>query len=262
VLRRSIELALTSGLLEKYKHVASTGEPLVMEVQFDDETIDANWVRLQVVKVRDSIAIGVSDITERKLNELQALHLAHHDPLTGLPNRILLHDRIGQAIERARRFGGKVAVFMVDLDSFKHINDTFGHATGDGVLVTVGVRLKAAVRATDSVIRIGGDEFVVVMSDISEPPHILTCAEKILDALQNTMDVDSHTVRTTCSVGFAVYPGSAQTSDELLALADAAMYTAKRRGKNQYAASDPAFSPPSMHRNPPRDTQLSEQVSF
>jgi diguanylate cyclase (GGDEF)-like protein/PAS domain S-box-containing protein len=232
-MRETFPARLTAGLFEKCKQVALTGEPLAQEAQFDKESINAAWLRLQIVKVRDGIAISASDITARKQDEARIIHAAQQDPLTGLPNRGLLRDRIGQAMERAKRFGGKAAVFMVDLDCFKSINDTYGHAAGDAVLVTVAVRLQAAVRATDSVIRNGGDEFVIVMADISEPRDIQSCADKILDSLQNNIEIDNHSIRATCSLGVAVYPDHAQTVAELLAGADTAMYAAKRQGKNQ-----------------------------
>jgi diguanylate cyclase (GGDEF)-like protein/PAS domain S-box-containing protein len=230
---------LTLGLFETYKQVVRSGEPIVLEVRFDERSVKAGWLRMQIVKVGDGIAISASDITTRKEDEDRAIRAAYHDSLTGLPNRSLLRDRIGQAIERAKRFGGKVAVFMVDLDSFKHINDTHGHAAGDAVLVNVAVRLKAAVRATDSVIRNGGDEFVVVMPDISDPLDIESCANKILESLQSAMEVDGRSIRATCSLGVAVYPDTAQSVADLLAGADAAMYAAKRAGKNQFSTSAP-----------------------
>jgi diguanylate cyclase (GGDEF)-like protein/PAS domain S-box-containing protein len=231
----------TSGLFEKYKRVALTGEPLVQEVPFEENTINASWIRMQVVRVGDGIAITASDITPRKREEERILHLAQHDNLTGLPNRSLLSDRISQAIERARRFSGKVAVFLVDLDGFKKINDTLGHAIGDAVLVTVAVRLKAAVRATDSVIRLGGDEFVVVMPDIVEQRDIVECARKILNSLESCMDVEGHSIQSSCSVGLAVYPDSAETVEQLLLRADTAMYSAKADGKNRYSAAPVTF---------------------
>ena len=235
---------LSSGLFERYKQVALTGEPLVWEVPFEENTINASWIRMQVVKAGDGIAISASDITPRKREEERILHLAQHDDLTGLPNRSLLSDRISQAIERARRFGGRVAVFLVDLDGFKRINDTRGHATGDVVLVTVAVRLKAAVRATDSVIRLGGDEFVVVMPDIAEQSDILECAGKILNSLHSCIDVEGDSIRISCSIGLAVYPNSAETVEQLLLRADKAMYVAKSRGKNQLQVFDPRLNSP------------------
>jgi diguanylate cyclase (GGDEF)-like protein/PAS domain S-box-containing protein len=254
-------VTLTTGLLEQYKRVVITGEPLVREVLFKDETINALWLRIQVVKVGDGIAINASDITSRKQNEERILHLAQHDDLTGLPNRSLMCDRIGQAIERARRFGGRVAVFLVDLDC--------GHAVGDGVLVTVAVRLKAAVRATDSVIRMGGDEFVVVMPDITDQLDMTECATKILNALHSNIEVGGHSIRTTCSVGLAVYPDSAETVDQLLLRADTAMYVAKRNGKNQYSVAPQdgghnpgeSRSPQRLSRRLNRDTMKSRPIA-
>ncbi|WP_161557247.1 sensor domain-containing protein [Acidisarcina polymorpha] len=226
-----------NGLFDRYKQVVITGEGYVEELPTERDVPSSPWVRIQAIKLNDGVAITISNVTERKRTEECVLHAAHHDNLTGLPNRSLLRDRIGQAIERAKRFGGKVAVFLVDLDAFKSINDTFGHSSGDGVLVEVAVRLKGSVRATDSVIRIGGDEFVIVMPDITEDCDTLACADKIIDALHTPIEVEGHSLSTTCSLGVAIYPDSGQTIEELLSEADSAMYVAKRGGKNQFRAA-------------------------
>ena len=227
------------GLFDEYREVMRTGEPLVRELRIDAQGNEApidgdgTWRLVQAVKLRDRLAITISDINARKREELRNHHAAHHDHLTGLPNRSLLDDRLCQAIERAKRYAGKVAVYMIDLDSFKAINDTFGHAVGDGVLLNTAIRLTAAVRATDSVIRIGGDEFVMVMPDMTTDDDPMQCANKLLASLQRPMEVNGHTFRLTCSIGISIYPDCASTMEGLLEFADVAMYRAKRAGKNQ-----------------------------
>jgi diguanylate cyclase (GGDEF)-like protein len=224
----------TLGLFQRYRQVVLSGEPLAYEFPIRNQDIIASWIRVQAVKVGDGIAITASDITERKEREDHVFHLAHHDPLTGLLNRSLLRDRIGLAIEQARRSRNAAAVFFIDLDGFKHINDTMGHATGDRLLVAVGARLKAAVRSSDSVIRIGGDEFVVVMPGLTTPSDILPCARALLMSLALPLEIDGAAVRISCSIGGVVYPRFAIDTDDLLAKADLALYTAKNLGKNRY----------------------------
>jgi diguanylate cyclase (GGDEF)-like protein/PAS domain S-box-containing protein len=231
----------TLGLFERYREVVLSGKPLAYEFPVDGDGINCTWIRVQAVKLRDGLAITASDISLRKLDEKRIFHLAHHDPLTGLPNRSLLYDRIEQAVERAKRYGGKIAVLIIDLDCFKQINDTHGHAAGDAVLVATGARLTATIRAIDSVIRIGGDEFVVVLPEIARRDDILLCAEKILESLRQPIESGNRPMRISCSIGIAIYPGAdADTVDDLLRCADSAMYAAKGRGKDKMEV----FSPP------------------
>jgi diguanylate cyclase (GGDEF)-like protein len=224
----------TLGLFQRYKQVVLTGAALAYEYPLRDQEAIASWIRVQAVKVGDGVAITASDITERKQREDAVYHLAHHDPLTGLLNRSLLRDRIGLAIEQARRCRNAAAVFFIDLDGFKQINDTMGHAAGDRLLVSVGVRLKAAVRSSDSVIRIGGDEFVVVMPGLTTPSDILPCARALLRSLALPLQIGDTPVAVSCSIGGVVYPRFATDIDDLLSKADLALYTAKSLGKNRY----------------------------
>jgi diguanylate cyclase (GGDEF)-like protein len=187
---------------------------------------------VHAVKFRDGLAITIEDITERKRHETRLLHMARHDALTGLPNRNMLHERVLQGMEHADRDGGRLAILMVDLDSFKQINDTLGHAAGDRVLSTVASRLKASVRASDSVVRIGGDEFVVVMPDIQRIGDVELCAQRILGNLRRPMLIEACSARVTCSIGVAIYPDNARRLEDLLSQADANMYTVKGASKN------------------------------
>ena len=233
----------TLGLFERYKQVVSTGEPMVCELSVHDKDLNQAWIRVQAVKVRDGVAITTSDITARKQNEERILHLAHHDPLTGLLNRSLLSDRIGQAIEQSRRNGTMAAISLIDLDLFKHVNDTYGHGAGDCVLVTVASRLTNAVRALDSVVRIGGDEFIVVMPELKRLADAQRVAEKMLLALQAPICIEGQSIRISCSIGIAIYPDAAADVEALLSQADTAMYTAKGLGKNQYRIAGPPGTP-------------------
>ena len=227
------------GLFDRYKQVVLTGLPLVYEFQIEDPAITCKWLRVQAVKVRDGVAITASDITLRKLNEEHVLHLAHHDALTGLLNRTLLRDRIQQAIDHARRHRACAGIFLIDLDGFKKVNDSLGHAAGDFVLVTVAERLQALVRACDSVVRIGGDEFVVVITGLKCLPDAGRYARKLASVFDLPMELDGRRLPVTCSIGGAVYPDSAAEPDELLRKADMAMYTAKQGGRNRCQIAEP-----------------------
>jgi diguanylate cyclase (GGDEF)-like protein/PAS domain S-box-containing protein len=222
------------GHLERYKHVVSSGEPLAMEFSTSGAQGGMAWVRLQAVKLRDGLAVTASDISARKQQEEQILHLAHHDPLTGLLNRSLLSDRLNQSIERARRNHSLVGVFLIDLDGFKQVNDTLGHDAGDQVLIDAANRLLTAVRTMDSVVRIGGDEFVVVTPDMKERAHIEICAQRVLRLFEAGTWIGDRWIEVQFSMGVAIYPESALSCSDLLAKADEAMYVAKRHGKNQF----------------------------
>jgi diguanylate cyclase (GGDEF)-like protein/PAS domain S-box-containing protein len=174
------------------------------------------------------------DITERKQAERALEHRALHDALTGLGNRVALQDRLDAALQRARRDGEMVAVLFVDLDGFKTVNDRFGHDAGDALLVSVARSLAGLVRSSDTVARLAGDEFVLVLPNIVSMQNAVTVAEKVLSACQSLSAVDSAWT-ISASVGISLFPFDARTADELLHRADAAMYRAKSRGKNTYA---------------------------
>jgi diguanylate cyclase (GGDEF)-like protein/PAS domain S-box-containing protein len=174
------------------------------------------------------------EILERVQIERRIWHLAHHDALTGLPNRALLLDRLEQALAQGNRHGHKVAVMFLDLDRFKSINDTLGHAVGDDLLKQVAIRLREAVRASDTVSRLGGDEFVIVVREVLVADDAGRVAEKIIAALSPVMAVDGHELRVTPSIGIAVYPDDGRDAYALMKNADAAMYHAKANGRNAY----------------------------
>ena len=174
------------------------------------------------------------DITERRQMLDYVTHLATHDQLTGLLGRALLRDRTVEAVERARRYGTKVAVFMIDLDQFKRINDSLGHAAGDQLLVEAAGRLRRSVRSTDVVARVGGDEFVVVMPDITSVADVEQCAANLVMKMVPEISIDEHLVNVTASVGVCIYPDFAADAKHLLKRADSAMYAAKENGRNQH----------------------------
>jgi diguanylate cyclase (GGDEF)-like protein/PAS domain S-box-containing protein len=174
----------------------------------------------------------VQDITERLNTERTIHYMAHHDALTGLPNRRLMQDRLNQAIMAARRKQRHVAVLFLDLDRFKVVNDTLGHDTGDFILKDVGRRLLTCVREVDTVSREGGDEFVVILPDLERPEHARVVADKILKELARPVEIGGQEIHITPSIGISHYPNDATDVQQLLKHADNAMYQAKDAGRN------------------------------
>jgi diguanylate cyclase len=168
------------------------------------------------------------ELSVTQVAEELATHRALHDGLTGLPNRALLEDRLEQAVAEARRHGWTLAVMFIDLDNFKRINDSYGHQVGDKVLRMVAERLKAALRAVDTVSRQGGDEFVCVMQEVKAQNDVAHIATKILDVVSARCDIEASTITVRPSIGIALYPQDGATPTLLLKRADAAMYRAKQ----------------------------------
>jgi diguanylate cyclase (GGDEF)-like protein/PAS domain S-box-containing protein len=174
------------------------------------------------------------DVTESRALSRRMSYLAHHDYLTELPNRLLLDDRLAQAIAAARRHGQKLAVLFVDVDRFKHINDSLGHAIGDELLLSIATRLLSCVRSSDTVSRQGGDEFVLVLSMIAHAEDAALSAQKILEALRMPHRVKVHDLQITASMGIGIYPDDGNDPATLVKNADIAMLNAKESGRNNY----------------------------
>jgi len=183
-------------------------------------------------RVGNYIGIAI-DITDRKLKEERIQFLAHHDVLTGLPNRSLCVQRLDLALTQAAATGERLAVLFIDLDRFKTINDTLGHHIGDGLLRSVAGRLTEAVEPGDTVSRLGGDEFVIVMREVQGPQGVLeTVEQRLIPLIRQSHPVQDHDLNVSCSVGIAVYPEDGADLDELMRRADAAMYEAKTTGRD------------------------------
>jgi len=169
---------------------------------------------------------------EDMTNELQIL--AYNDVLTGLPNRVLLADRLEQAIEKAKRHNIGLALFFIDLDKFKEVNDSFGHELGDNVLKTVAKSLNSIIRKEDTLARLGGDEFTIIMEELKQPEDALVLAEKILKVIKEPIYIDGLTLYISCSIGISLYDKTVKNAHDFLKYADTAMYIAKEKGRNNF----------------------------
>ncbi len=193
---------------------------------------------LSLLKDNTGSNIGIvgylRDITERRKTEEALQHQAHHDALTGLPNRVLLMDRLEQGIQKAKRHKEGLAVFFIDLDKFKHINDSLGHGVGDRVLKIIAKRLQEIIRHEDTLARLSGDEFTIIMEDLRHPEDATLLGEKILKTLSEAIVMNEQKLYVSGSVGISFYPQDATDAHSLLKYADTAMYRAKEEGRNNY----------------------------
>lgn len=230
----AVDLNRTVGLSANCVLVARDGR----EMEIEDSAAP--------IRVRDGRVIGAvivfRDVGAVLETSRQMSHLAQHDALTGLPNRLLLNDRLTGAIAFAHRRGHSLGVLFVDIDGFKAVNDALGHATADQVLRSTATRLADVVRRWDMVSRYGGDEFVVVLSDIANANDAGLVATKLLQAVAGAHRIDFRDVRVTASVGVSLYPDDGDDADTLIARADAAMYKAKRAGAGRYQLSPSSAS--------------------
>ncbi len=196
------------------------------------------WLSISVLKNHKGEIINYislfSDITERKAAEQKIAFLAHHDALTKLPNRALFADRLSLALSTATRHSSKVGLLFLDLDKFKHINDSMGHLAGDQLLESVATRLKSCVRESDTICRHGGDEFMILLPDAASARDIELVAQKIIAAMSAPHHILGQNLNVTFSIGISIFPDNAADSDAMIKCADAAMYRAKERGRNNY----------------------------
>ncbi|MFZ2630037.1 MAG: EAL domain-containing protein [Desulfosalsimonadaceae bacterium] len=238
-----------------FHQVHETGEPVK---NFPQEVVRTDggiiFAELSVLPNRDKegkivgFRVVGHDITERKRAEKQILYLASHDALTGLPNRMMFSQLLNHAIASARRYKRQVAVFFVDLDRFKMINDTLGHAAGDQLLQEIATRFRESLRAVDVIARLGGDEFVILIEEVKDLRGVTIVAQKILSAAIQPMVLLGEECRVTASVGISIYPNDAEDEQSLMKAADIAMYFAKEEGKNNFQLYSKDIKPQSIER--------------
>jgi diguanylate cyclase (GGDEF)-like protein/PAS domain S-box-containing protein len=220
-----VRIARTHGSCNfETTYLSRTGRAIVAEVNESPIELEGKSVILSVAR----------DITERKRAERQLAYIATHDALTGLPNRVLFNDRLNLALAQAQRHQQRLAVLLLDLDRFKDINDTLGHSVGDQFLRATGKRLKGLLRKSDTLARMGGDEFLFLVTEIARADNAIEVARKILESFQEPFLVEDHELRTTASIGVTIFPDDGSDADTLLKNADIAMYSAKQRGRNNY----------------------------
>ena len=212
------------------------------------------FIEDSVAPIRDSNGIAAGsvlvfrDVTVARRLAQEITHLAEHDPLTGLPNRLLLNDRLDQAIARAGRKTSLIAVLFMDLDGFKHINDSLGHPTGDKLLESVARRLQSCVRSPDTVSRQGGDEFVVLLHDLQQVESAAITAKRMLKVVEAIHSVENHELRVTASIGISVFPEDGQDAETLIKNADTAMYQAKQSGRQNFRFFKPEMNVQAVER--------------
>ncbi len=231
--------------------VMETGRPIVGVIesrQLDNGR--TNWTLTTKMPLHDEsgTVVGLGGMTHEfsdiRETELALQHLATHDTLTDLPNRFLMLDRLSQLLIRAKRSSTSFAVLYMDIDRFKEINDSRGHEVGDLLLRAVAQRLTKSVRQNDTVARIGGDEFVIIVESVHQIQDAETVALKIEHALASSFTLGKHRVKATLSIGISLYPENGGDTDTLLRVADYAMYLAKREGGNRHLTGAPGLSDP------------------
>ncbi|MFL5768893.1 MAG: diguanylate cyclase domain-containing protein [Chloroflexota bacterium] len=237
-----------AAAIAAYEHHWRTGEPLRAEYRMIARDGSEVWVRDEAYTMPDDTRSGhqvsqglLVDTTDRKRLESRLIHDALHDPLTGLANRVLVRDHLERALARHRRSPGSVALLFVDLDDFKPVNDSFGHAAGDEILCQVAARLVESVRADDVVGRQSGDEFAVLLDQVQGDEEAAAAAERILRELRRPIQLGGRSVTVGGSIGIAVGADRTATAEEMLLRADAAMYAAKAAGKGTFAIFDQAM---------------------
>jgi diguanylate cyclase (GGDEF)-like protein len=231
--------------LIEYVRMSAAGVPVVLLTPHDDErlALDAVKAGAQDCLAKPELDVAVlrralTHAIERKRAESQLAHQALHDQLTGLPNRALFLDRLGVALERARRSGAQLAVLFLDFDNFKQVNDSRGHAAGDRLLATLGERLSGLLRPMDTVARFGGDEFTFLFEDLTSEREVVLIADRICRAAGTPIMVDGVALSVTVSVGIAMIADPSVSPDTVIREADAAMYRAKERGRSRFELFD------------------------
>ncbi|MFO7550316.1 MAG: EAL domain-containing protein [Haliea sp.] len=226
---------IAAGFTAAMEQATASGELVTLEYQMRIRQ-SMPWYEARIVPIRDhnQLVCLVRNVTELHVARLQLEAVAHYDTLTGLANRNLLDNLLERSIRTARRNRKRLAVMFIDLDRFKEVNDTLGHAAGDELLQQAAQRLQAALRDSDILARMGGDEFVVVLDELENTDDASAVACKLMDGICSPFHIHDTEVLLSCSIGISVYPDDAETATQLLGYADTAMYRAKQGGRNDW----------------------------
>ncbi len=232
-----------NGFLDALMQVSESGVIHEHEWENDFPSLQAKWLYRQVIRVQDGVVVILRDISDRREAEARISHMAHHDALTGLPNRTLLEQRLKQAMQHAQLHRQLLAVVFVDLDNFKLVNDGLGHKAGDELLKIVARRMEHCLRSIDTVVRLGGDEFVMLLyGDLEHNNRLSALLQQVSTSISEPIHLHNQRFEITCSLGVAIYPRDGEDGETLLSNADAAMYEAKALGRNNFQ-----FYHPRMH---------------
>lgn len=226
-------------LIENEKLISKLHDEINRKEQAETKLLNYQLTLEQTVAARtrelsETNKILVNEINERRRIQSNLKHLAHHDALTNLPNRLLLDARLNHAIERAKRSNLQVAVLFIDLDHFKTINDSLGHEVGDKLLISISKRLVNCIREDDTVARLGGDEFIIIIEQLHDISDLDALLKKIMQVTSETISIDDHDLTTSASIGISIYPDDGNNAEQLMRNADAAMYHAKENGRHRY----------------------------
>ncbi len=241
-------------VMKSYREAMEKGDPWEETFPLRGRDGSFRWFLCRATPIRSNEGNVVrwfgtnTDITERRRMEEEVRHLAQHDALTGLPNRRLFNEIIKVELAQARRNGTKAAILFLDLDRFKEINDTLGHGTGDELLMQTAQRLRAAIRTSDTVARIGGDEFNLLIPDVAYPEYAAEVAQKVLQEIRRPFQVKGHELNVSTSIGISVFPDDGAEIDTLMRYADMAMYYAKEHGRNMLQFYNPVINTRSLER--------------
>lgn len=236
ILGRLLAIRISKSITEPLSHLISTTKRITTSNDYTTEfTIEASQDEV------GDLSIAFKEMMSQiKKRDLSLQQLAYYDRVTNLPNRHYFEEKISQAIENAQRYGTSFYLMMLDLDDFKIVNDTLGHAMGDMLLLRIGERLMLTLRNSDAIFRIGGDEFAVIVENIPDEQSIQYVAQKVINAISEPIMLEQDKVRVGVSVGISQYPLFAQTKTALISTADTAMYGAKNRGKNSFEMYQPS----------------------
>ncbi len=217
-----------------HRHFTAQGEERTIEM-LANPLLDEQGNITGIIESGRDITDYLGVLEQLRLKESRLEHIAHHDPLTGLPNRLLFVDRLEQAIIKAKRAQNLIALLFIDLDRFKEINDSFGHPTGDELLIKVANQLKNEIREGDTIARLGGDEFTVILDDLEHPGVAGKIAEKLLESLAEPFEIQEQNFFLSASIGICIYPQDGEEANTLIRNSDSAMYQAKEQGRNAYS---------------------------